>query len=405
MKDDLRFQPPSTFRGALPWVSLVAAMFLLTYLDRAMFGPLLPYFEKEFNIDHGASTSFLLSISFGYALSTLFSAYTCSRFLPRTIVSAALVCCGTVLLLMGQTTSLPLIYLLFFALGCSAGHYFNGGLSTMRSLVRPEHWSRAIAVHELGPTLSFVLAPFLAGLGASYFGWRFIVNTMGILSIAGGLIFWRIAQGGTVPAPPVSWQGVSAIWHNSHFWLFTWVLVLGIAGEFAPYSVLSLYMVKELGFSQDLAATLLTISRVFPPIAILYGGFVTSRFGSIQVLMVCFLLFALSMFLMATPWFWPMTIGMFIQPVATAISFPAMFTFLVESFSAKQQPTLLAMSIPMSSILGAGIIPSIMGMFGDHSSFTHGFILLGILALVTTFFTNARFVASSRQNNAESNKT
>ncbi len=395
------FSPqPSTFRSSLPWVALVAAMFLLTYLDRALFGPLLPFLEKEFSITHSDSTRFLLAISMGYALSTLFSAYTCSRFLPRNIVSVSLIACGLVLLSIGQTRSLPSMYFLFFALGCSAGHYFNGGLSTMRSLVRPEHWSRAIAIHELGPTMSFVLAPFLAGLGASVLGWRIVVNTMGVLSVIGGITFWLIAKGGTVPAQAVSWKGIDNIIHNRSFWFFTWVLALGVAGEFAPYSVLSLYMVQELNYSDDFTVTLLTLSRISPPLAVLYGGFVTAKYGSLRILQICFAVYAASMFLLATPWFWPMTIGMFLQPLATSITFPAMFTFLAESFSAKEQPTLLAISVPLASVLGAGIIPNMLGMFGDKSSFTHGFILLGLMVLITTVFCNAKAFSNSKTQQA-----
>ncbi len=383
MRPPATFSPPTTVRHALPWVSLVSAMFLLTYLDRAMFGPMLPALEKEFAIDHSQSTGFLFFISVGYAASTLFSAYTCSRFLPRTLVALALMTCGLVLLIMGQTTSLPLLYCLFAALGFSAGHYFNGGMSTMRSLVRPEHWSRAIAIHELGPNISFVLGPMLAGLGAAYFGWRAIVSCMGVVTFAGGLLFWRIAKGGTVAPPPVSLRGIGSVLKEPKFWLFTWLVALGIAGEFAPYSVLSLYLTNELGYSQDLAALLLTLSRILPPCGVVYGGWITSRYGSIPVLFSCLIGFSAGMFLMALPWFFPMLIGMFLQPLATSLAFPAIFTFLADFFHEHDQPVLLALSIPLASILGSGLIPSMLGFFGDYSSFTHGFIILGLFVLGT----------------------
>mgnify|MGYP003618860356 CR=1 FL=1 len=67
--------PERPFRSVLPQVALVSLMFLLTYLDRAIFGPLLPFLEQEFSINHAASTRLLLFLSIGYSASMFFSGF------------------------------------------------------------------------------------------------------------------------------------------------------------------------------------------------------------------------------------------------------------------------------------------------------------------------------------------
>ena len=375
-----------TFKNALPWVSFVSAIFLLTYLNRAMFGPLLGYIETEFTVNHVQSTELLLYISLGYAFSTFLSGFTCSWFKPRHIVSLAITMCGIVLIFMAKTTDFTIFRLLFLLLGFSAGQYFNAGLSTLRSLVIPKDWGKTIAVHELGPNVSFVLGPLLIGFGANAIGWRDTVFAMGCLSCFVGAAFFIKGKGGDYAPQPVSLSGVGKALKDPKIWLFAWLFGLGVGGEFAPFSVLTLFMESELAFSPDKATLLLTTSRLLTPVAVLYGGYITAKFSTKSILIVCCTMNALGMLLMAIHWEPAFIVGIFIQPLATAISFPPIFTLLAESFSAEDQPMLLALTIPVASTLGAGIVPQMLGYFGDTSGFGTGFTVLAVLFALTIFF-------------------
>lgn len=378
--DETREQP---FSKNLPWVALVSMMFLLTYLDRAMFGPLLPAIEAEFSISHARSTGFLFYISLGYSISMFLSGFSSSKIRPRVMVSGALLGTGLMLQAIAYNENLAFMPALFLLLGAAAGQYFNGGLSTMRSLVPPTQWSKAISVHEIGPNASFFLAPLLAELGASFFGWRGLVSGMGWLTAAAGVFFLFFAKGGDYPAAPVSLKGFTRAFREPKLWLFTWLMGLAIAGEFAPFSVLTLHMIDERGMAPDAAAFLLAVSRVAAPFAVLFGGFVTTRLGTRRTLYVCLTAYTLGMFCMAMPWFAPFVLGMFVQPVLTAMIFPPVFTLLAESFPLKSQPLFLALGMPVASFLGVGIMPPLLGLWGDHVSFAAGFAMMGCLVALS----------------------
>jgi MFS family permease len=158
---------------------------------------------------------------------------------------------------------------------------------------------------------------------------------------------------------------------------------LAVSGEFAPFSVLTLHMLEERNFSPELTALLLSTSRIAAPFAVLAGGLITIRFGTRRTLKVCFAVYALGMFCMAAPWFPVFVAGLFVQPVLTAMAFPPIFTLLAESFPLKEQPMYLAIGMPLASFMGAGFMPSLLGLWGDLASFGAGFAMMGCLVAVS----------------------
>lgn len=371
------------FSSVLPGVILVSMMFFLSYFDRAMFGPLLHAMEEELGISHAASTRFLFYIAAGYSSSMFLSGYTAGKIRPRIMVGGALILCGVALHGIAAAHDLSMLALLFIALGAAAGQYFNGGLSTMRSLVKPSQWSKAISVHEIGPNGSFFLAPLLMEWGMRVAGWRDTVSFMGWLSIAAGILFLMVAKGGETPSAPMSFKGIKGALREPKLWLFAWLMGLAIAGEFAPYSVLTMHMTEERGLSQEAAAWLLSASRVAAPFAVLGGGWVTERFGTRRTLSVCLGVYTVGMFCMAMPWYTPFVAGIFLQPLFTAMIFPPVFTFMAESFPANVQPLYLSIGMPMASFLGAGIMPSLLGIWGDYTGFSAGFVMMGCMVAVS----------------------
>lgn len=371
------------FTRVLPQVILVSMMFLLTYLDRAMFGPLLPAIEAEFGISHSASTRLLFYMSIGYSFSMFCSGMTSSLVSPRVLVMTALVGSGLALLGISLVQHLLLFAVLVVCLGIAAGQYFNAGLSTMRSHVPLKNWSKAISIHEIGPNASFFLAPILAGLGAAFLGWRGVVTLMGGVSIFAGILFFFLVKGGREPMERVSRGGFARALRTPKFWLCIWLMGIAIAGEFAPFSVLTLHMMEDRLLSEETSVFLLSVSRIGAPIAVLCGGFITTRIGTRRTLIICLLAYAVGMFLMAGPFFVPFVLGIFIQPMLTAMIFPPIFVLIAESFPLEEQPMILAMCMPVASFMGVGLMPSILGVFGDHSSFAVGFAFMGCLVALS----------------------
>lgn len=366
-----------------PWVFLISGMFLCIYLSRAVFGPLLPHIERDFDITHAASTRLLLYMSIGYAAGIFISGFTATRLQSRFMVGVSVAGSGAMMVCVAQTGTMGYFAALLIILGLVGGHYLNGGISVMRDIVRPSQWSMAVAVHEMGPNASFLIVPILAEFGASAFGWRFVIGAMGWFCIAAGLIFARIAKGGRTTSPRLSLSRVGGIIKNPMAWLFAWLSGIGVAGEIATYSVLTMYLVEERAVDSETAAYLLSLSRVASPCTVFLGGWLCKRLGSKKSLIICLAGFAVSLLLMAAPRKELFLPGMFLQPAVCAMIFPPIFTFLMEQFAATDHSTVMALSMPAACLLGIGVIPSLLGLCGDTLGFAAGFILLAAVVAAT----------------------
>lgn len=375
--ESMQTAPDASFGAVLPWILFASLVYVINYLTRACFGPLLPGIESELAISHVASTRFILCISIGYTTSMFFSGAVCSVVRPRVLVAASLIFGGIVFQGIAVTRDILGLSLLFVLFGLVSGQYFNAGMSVLRGLVQPSQWSRAVSINELGPNIGFILAPLAAEFGAIQFGWRGTVSCLGWLSVAIGLLFLFFGKGGDHRGAPISFAGYAKILPNPKLWLFAWFIGLAIAGQFAPFSVMTLHMVNERALGPELAAFLLSASRVATPAGALVGGILTVRFGTRKTLISCFTVYALSLFAMSAPFFYPFAAGLFIQPLFTAMVFPALFTMLTESFSPRRQPMLIGVGVPIGSFFGIGLMPGALGMFGDHLSFAAGFFAMG----------------------------
>ncbi len=362
-------------------VAFVTLLFLLNYMDRAIFGPLLPVFELEFGLDHATATRLLLFTSVGYSVSFLASTFTAPMFRPKQLVCLSLFACGAVMLCIATAQSALWAGLMFVALGMAAGQYFASAMATVRSLVDAGNWGKALAVHELGPTVSFILAPLAARWGSLYLGWRGVVAVMGGLSMAAAICYLVFGKGGSKKPPPVSLASIGGALRSRPLMLFTYLMVVAIAGEFAPYSILTLHLTEDRHLSPDAAAAILSSSRLLSPFAVLLGGWLTQFFGLVRTLFIFLSLYALGMILMALPSHGMLLTGLFLQPVATAMLFPPVFLTLSEFFADSEMPMLISISTPVASFAGMGIMPSILGLLGKYLSFNAGFVLMAAMAL------------------------
>ena len=391
--------PDKPFGAVLPWVLFASLVYVVNYLSRAFFGPLLPGIEEEFAITHAASTRFLLYISIGYTTSMFLSGPACALIKPRLLAAASLICSGLIFQAMAVMHNIFALSALFIFFGFIAGQYFNAGMSVLRSLVHPSQWSKAVSVNELGPNVGFILAPLLAEFGSAHLGWRGTVSFMGWASVGIGLLFLFFGKGGDEPVGgAISFKRMATVVRKKKLWLFAWFVGLAIAGQFAPFSILTMHMVEERALSPDFAAFLLSVSRISTPAGALIGGLLATRFGTRKTLAVCFSAYALALFAMSTPFLVPFVGGMFVQPLFTAMAFPPLFTLVAEIFPARRQPLAIGIGLPVGSFFGIGLMPGVLGMFGDHFGFAAGFLAMGAAAAASLVL--LRFIPSREEEEA-----
>ena len=242
-----------------------------------------------------------------------------------------------------------------------------------------------IAIHELAPNLSFVLAPLICEVVLYWYSWRAVFRVMGILALVLPLVFARFGRGGEFHGEPVGYTSYRNILSKPAFWVMVLLFSLGISSTMGIYSMLSLYLVAEHGMERNWANTLIALSRVASIGVTLAGGWATDRFGPRLVLRIVFLLTGLMTIFIgmaSTTW---VTVAVFLQPIMAVCFFPAGLAALSMVSSSRDRNIAVSLTVPLAFMVGGGATPTFVGYMGDVHSFGSGIALVGGAILTGAF--------------------
>lgn len=375
-------QNTTSFRSQTGPIFLLAGIFFLNFISRIIFAPLLPTIERDLAVGHSEAGSLFLLISMGYFVSLLGSGLVASRLMHnRTIVLSA-TAIAIALFAISFSTSLLGIRLGLVLLGLAAGLYLPSGISTLTSLVSPNQWGKALAIHELAPNLSFVAAPLISEALLRWFPWRTVLAVLGTASLLAGVVFARFGRGGKFPGDAPSVASCKTILAKPAFWIMTVLFSLGITGSLGVYAMLPLYLVAERSIDQYWANTLVAFSRISGLGMAFLAGWATDRFGARRVMATVFFLTGMmTVMLGVIKGYWIVVI-VFLQPMLAVCFFPAGFAALSCIGPTSSRNVAVSLAIPFAFLIGAGAIPTGIGVMGDTFSFAFGFALVGVLILL-----------------------
>ncbi len=380
--DDKRINdshPPPFYRWdpLLP-ILFVTLIFFLTFIARVMFSPLMPRIEAEMNIGHGQAGSLFLIMSLGY-----FIALTCSGFISariyhrRTIVVSA---CGAGIGLMLTAFSHELwqLHLSVFLLGIAAGVYLPSGITTLTSMTDPRNWGKAVSIHEIAPNLAFVAAPVIAEIFLIHFTWRSMPAAIGTIAILLGVLFAFFGKGGDFPGNPPNVSAVRSLAANRSFWIMVLLFGLAISSTMGIYTMLPLYLVKEIEIQRNFANSLVAFSRLPGLGMALMAGWAADRFGPRRTIALMLGLTGITTILLGACSHPVLATGLVILQAALSTGyFPAGFAVLSAIAPPDLRNVAVSLTIPIAFVYGGGIVPTIIGMTGDAGSFAAGIMLIG----------------------------
>jgi NNP family nitrate/nitrite transporter-like MFS transporter len=371
-----------------PLVFLVG-IFFLNFLARIILSPLMPAVEEDLKIGHDEAGSLFFLISLGYCGGLLASGFVSSRLSHRKTIFLSSIAVGLGLMIVSVSHNLWAIRSGLIFLGMAAGFYLPSGIATVTDLVHPEHWGKAIAIHELAPNLGFVMAPLLAEALLGLFSWRGVLSLAGMGSMIAGAVFVFWGKGGTFRGEAPDSKTLRSILGESPFWILMVLFCLGIGASFGVYSMIPLYLVSEKGMERTWANTLLGLSRISTLVFVLLAGWVTDRLGARRTLKAVFLgngLTTMALGIASGSW---MVMLLFIQPMIATCFFPAGFAALSRMGSPRIKNVAISFTASLGILVGGGAIPAAIGFIGELGFFPLGFILLGVLLLAGVFLVQA----------------
>ncbi len=362
-------------------VFFLTAIFLLNFISRVIFSPLLPTIEKELAIGHGQAGFFFFLIAAGYLSGLLSSGFLSSRSTHRVTILTAGFGVGVALLVLSASSSLWAMRVGLYALGLAAGLYMPSAIATITALVDQRHWGKAIAVHELAPNLAFFTGPFVAELFLSRSSWRAALATLGALSVIITVAYYRYGRGGRFAGESPASSAFGALLQSSAFWIMLILFGLGVSATVGVYAMLPVYLVSERHVEASWANTLTALSRSYGPILGVLGGWVSDRLGPKRTMVVSlFVTGVLTLLLGLAPDNW-ISAAVIVQPALAVWFFPAGFAALAVIAPPQARNRAVGFTIPFGYLNGGGAIPTFIGVMGDAHLFGLGFMVAGILII------------------------
>lgn len=377
----MKTQLPS-IRSQMTPILFLVGIFLLNFIGRIVLSPMMPTVEKDLNVGHDEAGSLFFMISLGYCIGLLFSGFISSRVTHRKTILLSSIALGGALIVVSISHDLWMIRLALIFLGTAAGLYLPSGIATVTELVQPEHWGKAIAIHELAPNLAFIIAPLLVEALLGTFSWRGVLMLSGIASMVSGAVFMIFGKGGNFPGEAPNMSTLRVILKEPSFWIMMGLFSLGIGASFGVYTILPLYLVAEKGMDRTWANTLIAFSRIFTLGSSILTGLITDRIGPRKTLMGIFVTAAIITILLGVVPGWWIIPTVFIQSILATSFFPAGFAALSRIGSARIKNIAVSLTMPISFLLGGGVIAAGIGMAGEMGSFALGFILFGGILLL-----------------------
>lgn len=372
---------------------LLWTLWFFNVAGRLITTPLLPLIEDEFGLTHFKSTSIFLSQSIGYALGTVLSGfYSGSIGFKRTIVfSFCMLACTS--FFMPFVKIFPLFYPIQFVAGFSAGTYIPAIMPLIREHFAEKNLGKIIPIYDSAAPMGIFTVPFFALFLLNFLHWREIYYVVGIALLIVCLIFSFVGNELKVNQPHETvFRGLIG---RKSLWVMVMIMSIAMGANMGIYSILPLYLTKELSLRVGHANSLLGISRLGGIGVAIFCGFLVERFSLRKIMFILMIISGILTIFLGVASAGHIGIMLFLQAVFITGIMPVAFVCMAKLYDRETMSMAVGFVLPLSTLLGSGLIPYLLGLLGDLLSFRFGIVVLGALLILVSWL--ALSLKESRQ--------
>jgi NNP family nitrate/nitrite transporter-like MFS transporter len=380
----------SNFRGeALLFLLFLWFIWFINFSVRMVFSPILPIIEDEFLINHARASSIFIFLSAGYALGVVVSGLFSGKVGYKKSIVCALVMISLVAFLIPLARNFFLLYFFAFVVGFSVGLYVPSVIPLITEYYSEKNWGKAIAIHDTGAATGILATPLIAIFLLNFFPWRGIFVVFACVFLACSVVFFFSSTEVRISNPPKATfkdiVKIRSLWIMALLWIFSMGANLGI------YSIVPLYLTKELNLTIGYANTVLSVSRLGSVVVAVACGFLIDRFDLRKVMFLVMIVTSVLIVMMGLASVKYIGIILFLQASFVTGFFPIGLVALAKTFNREMRSLATGIILAVSNIFGSGITPYLLGVSGDVHSFRLGIIILGIfVALASTLVFHLR---------------
>ncbi len=374
---------PDRFAPSIPWVLFLMLMVFFCVFPRLLIAPLLLRIADEFDVGFDAASRLFLTVSTGFIIGLFASGFVARRITHRWTVTGSVALAGAMMIASSLAPSLSFLHATLFSLGFANGLYPGSGVASVAGMVPDLHRGKALAIHESGPNLAFIVAPLATAALAPFVGWRGVMAVAGAASVLVALSFGSFGRADRARGEPPHFRNIGVIARNRSFWVVSFLLAISSVGAMGVYSELPTYLIVEHALDETLVNTVIGASRIIAFAAILSAGALSDRFGFRAVVLVIMGLTGVATIMIGLTSGSVLLVGVFIQPAVVGAFFPVGVRELTEIVAPKTRNLAVALAIPPANLAGGGIAPFVLSAVGAAGGFRAGFVVLGLMIIAS----------------------
>ena len=367
----------SNLRGrALSFLLFLWFIWFVNFTIRIVFAPILPLVEDEFMVNHAQASSIFIFLSAGYGVAVIVSGLFSGKFGYKKSIILSLLLLGLVAFLIPLVHKFFLIYLFAFVLGFSVGFYLPSAIPLITEYYSEKDWGKAIAIHDTGASSAIFATPFVALFLLQFFPWRGIFVVFGCIYVACSIAFCFVSTEVKIDNPP------KAVFNDlikiRSLWLMAIIWVFGAGANLGIYSIVPLYLTKELQLNIGFANIILGVSRLGSVAVAIACGFLIDRFNLKKVMFLVMIITGVFTVIMGLVSVRYIGIVLFLQAFFVTAFFPVGLVAIAKTFNREMRSLATGIILALAIAFGGGIIPYLLGVSGDLYSFRLGITILGI---------------------------
>lgn len=351
--------------------------------SRLLLAPLLVFIQRDLSIGPALATRLFLTSSLSYSLVMFLSGFVTARMLHRRTIALASALIGLGLIIMALAPTLAVMHLAVAVIGSGSGLYPPAGVASVTAIVRDDIRGKAVAIHEFGPNLAFVVAPLLASLGILIGFWRIVPAVSGAIALVVAVLFDRYALAGDFTGERPHLHNLRIILRKPEFWALTVFFTMAAASTLGIFSILPTFLVTARGYPVQLVNTVISFSRIAGLAVVFLAGIMVDRIGVrrlVAILMGTTAILTIGIGVLRGT---PMLVAVFLQPLVIVAFFPAAVSAMADLGTPTVRNVAVSIMIPTVNLLAGGFFPSLMGYLTERGIVESGFVGLGIVMLAS----------------------
>ena len=361
---------------ALLFLFFLWFIWFTNFTTRIAFAPMLPLVEDEFFVSHAKASSIFVFLSVGYGAAVIVSGLFSGRFGYKRSIVFSLLLLSLVAFLIPLVHEFRILYFFAFMLGFSVGFYLPAVIPLITEYYAEKDWGKAIAIHDTGASCSIFATPFIALFLLHFFPWRGIFIVLACVYVICSVVFLMTSSEIKVNDPPkavfTSIMKIKSLWFMAVIWIF------GAGANLGIYSVVPLYLTKELKMNIGFANTILGISRLGAIFVAIACGFLIDRFNLRRIMFFVMITTSVFTVLMGLSSVKYIGFVLFLQAFVVTAFFPVGLVALAKTFNREMRSLATGIILSVSIAFGGGVLPYLLGISGDMVSFRLGITILGI---------------------------